>query len=312
MNNAKLLLLGEYAVLEGGDCLAIPFPKYFGTLTMEEAEPADEQQSRWSNRQLFSFYGHLLQLHRRGELPEFFDLDRMSADLAHGLWFKSNIPAQSGIGSSGAVVSAVTKRYAGEICKLSGNELKKIFALLENCFHGNSSGIDPLVSFVNAPVAMVSGKILFPDISKVFPASFKLFMMSTGDEHNTMSLVKQFYHRMENDQFKTSFRRDIIQLNNQLVADVLAGKTDSIFSQLCLLSHMQLNYFDDIIPGEYKELVKYGIDNELFALKLLGSGGGFMIGVTHDSKETTSSFRAVNLQGISFLKNEELIFERSF
>jgi mevalonate kinase len=311
MNNAKLLLLGEYAVLEGGDCLAIPFSKYFGTLTMEDADEAHEQQSRWSNRQLFAFYGHLLQLHRRGELPGYFDLDRMSADLAHGLWFKSNIPAQSGIGSSGAVVSAVTKRYAGEICQLDGNELKKTFALLENCFHGNSSGIDPLVSFVNAPVAVVSGKVHFPDISKVFP-SYKLFMMSTGDDHNTMSLVKQFYHRMENADYKTSFRRDIIQLNNRLVADVLSGKTDAIFPQLCLLSHMQLNYFDDIIPGEYKEIVKYGIDNELFALKLLGSGGGFMIGVTNDPKETASFFRTVNVQGISFLRSEELIFERSF
>jgi len=81
---------------------------------------------------------------------------------ATSLYFDSSIPQGYGVGSSGALVAAIYDTYA--IDKIEATEtltrdkllrLKEIFSLMESFFHGKSSGLDPLNSYLSIPILMI-------------------------------------------------------------------------------------------------------------------------------------------------------------
>ena len=98
-----------------------------------------------------------------------FNIKQLRKDLANGLYFDSSIPQGYGIGSSGALVAAVYDRYANSKITILENltrdkllKLKQIFGLMESFFHGKSSGLDPLNSFLSLPILIHSKDILEP------------------------------------------------------------------------------------------------------------------------------------------------------
>ena len=92
---SKLLLFGEYSVLLGSPALGWPFHRFCGSLGMpgvraQENEPVMEE----SNRKLVVLSDYLLA--GREYFGEWLDLARLSADVARGLFFLSNIPQHYG------------------------------------------------------------------------------------------------------------------------------------------------------------------------------------------------------------------------
>ena len=79
------------------------------------------------------------------------------------MFFDSSIPQGYGVGSSGALVAAVYDKYAfGKITVLENLtkekllHLKAVFSLMESFFHGKSSGLDPLNSYLSLPILINS------------------------------------------------------------------------------------------------------------------------------------------------------------
>jgi len=110
---AKVLLFGEYGIMEDAMGLSIPFEHFQGRF---KAGPALTEDQKASNTSLKSFAAYL-----NGLTPAVpgLDLGRLDQDLDAGLHFESNIPQGFGVGSSGALVAAVYEQYGPQNLDLS-------------------------------------------------------------------------------------------------------------------------------------------------------------------------------------------------
>ena len=148
----KILLFGEYGIIQDSMGLSIPYTDYNGKFLFEN----NTVESNKSNQLLINFYNHLLALQSKKGLPCNLDLTQLKSDLDKGLHFDSSIPQGFGIGSSGAIVAAIYDRYCiknkiGAESQISNEnilELKNIFSKLESYYHGTSSGLDPLICYL--------------------------------------------------------------------------------------------------------------------------------------------------------------------
>ena len=140
----------------------------------------ENETTRASNQSLFEYTKYLAGL-SEGLLR--FDWEAIKADLDRKLYFDSNIPQGYGVGSSGALVAAFYDRYALEktyskddLTSQKLTHLKNIFATMESHFHGQSSGLDPLNSYLSLPLLIRSKyNIELTGILKQNPSSEGLF-----------------------------------------------------------------------------------------------------------------------------------------
>lgn len=134
---AKILLFGEYGIIEDSQGLTLPYSFYKGALKFSKLESEFEKTS---NQSLLKYSDYLSNL----ELPEIFKLDisKLKKDLKKGLFFDSNIPQGYGVGSSGALVAAIFEKYSVQsylpenISKDQLKSLRTIFGEMESYFHG--------------------------------------------------------------------------------------------------------------------------------------------------------------------------------
>ena len=158
---AKILLFGEYGIIEDSMGLSIPYTFFKGKF--EFSSQFDEEQKS-SNLSIAKFVAHLKEMDANGNLPCKFDFNKIEADLNKGLYFNSSIPQGFGVGSSGALVAALYNQYATDQVAadmvMKGENLanlKVILSILESYFHGKSSGLDPLICYLNLPI-LIKGK----------------------------------------------------------------------------------------------------------------------------------------------------------
>jgi len=104
---AKILLFGEYGIIEDSQGLTLPYSFYKGTLKFSSLGNEFEKKSNESLRQYADFLQTLT-------LPEIYQLNllQLRTDLDNGLFFDSNIPQGYGVGSSGALVAAIFEKYS--------------------------------------------------------------------------------------------------------------------------------------------------------------------------------------------------------
>jgi len=268
--NSKLLLFGEYGLIFDAMALAVPFSKFCGSLDFDSGN-----FQKQSNSEIRKLYTHLTLLDE-DKLNYHFDLPRFENDLENGLFFNSNIPQQYGLGSSGALVAALFSRYADfgiSEDKLSAYLLKVDFALLEAHFHGQSSGFDPLVSFMNRPLLLDSKKIVQTvhlDLSKT---GLTFALIDTHTTGPTGPLVQHFIDSFNSPEFKISFAAKFIPANNGCIEALLQNDYASFFVLLKQLIQFQLQYFERMIPTNFKVIISEAISQEVY-IKFLGSGGG--------------------------------------
>jgi mevalonate kinase len=160
---AKILLFGEYGIIKDSKGLAIPYNAYRGALKISENLSG---KSLASNTNLERFYNYLSAL--KTDLVTF-DLAAFKKDIENGMYFDSSIPQGYGVGSSGALVASIYDEYAsGKITVLENLtrdkllNLKAVFALMESFFHGKSSGLDPLNSYLSLPILINSKDSIEP------------------------------------------------------------------------------------------------------------------------------------------------------
>ena len=154
---AKILLFGEYGIIKDSKGLAIPYNSYQGALkTSEEFS----ETAIASNKNLKEFYNYLPNL--KTDIV-CFQLDDFKSDIDNGMYFDSSIPQGYGVGSSGALVAAIYDKYVDDKITVLENltrdkllKLKAIFSLMESYFHGESSGLDPLNSYLSLPILINS------------------------------------------------------------------------------------------------------------------------------------------------------------
>lgn len=302
---SKILLFGEYGIIEDSMGLSIPYSDYNGKfLISKESNP----KSRKSNRQLYSFYQNLVELQSSSSLPCSLDLKAFENDLNNNIYFDSSIPQGFGIGSSGAIVAATYDRYCNKNKIDSGKEiqnesiikLKSIFSKLESFYHGTSSGLDPLICYLNLPILIKSktdlGTVGIPDSNNGKGA---VFLLNTGEVGNTQPLVQHFLERCKEEGFRKMLKNKFKKYNDASIDAFLKNEGKSLLKNVKSLSKVLYENFQPMIPKLYRDLWKEGIDTNSYYLKLCGSGGGgYILGFTKDFQEAKAKLSSYQLDVI--------------
>lgn len=268
---AKVILLGEYALLHGGSALAIPLPVFKGELSFSDFTSEIAKQS---NRNISKYFNWL---NEQANLSSYINLNRLEEDIKQGIWFKSNIPANAGLGSSGAVVAAILKQYETPILReKSLLELKHILSKLEGYFHGTSSGIDPLISYLGKAVQL-DGMHSIEEVNMTrtdYVELFHPFLMPINGKGKTNELVRVFKQKWLDTRYVRYFNSHYLPVNNTLVNAIKAGDENQFWDYLVSLSKHQMILFPEMIGDELRSLMLGGIARGNYGIKICGSGGG--------------------------------------
>ena len=269
--NSKFLLFGEYGLIYDAMALSVPFPKFSGFLDFD----ADHSHLE-STGEIRKFYEHLVSDDSTQTLHFPFDMERLKNDLDRGLFFNSNIPQRYGLGSSGALVAALFGKYAfpsnlGN--DLSPEILKANFAVLESYFHGKSSGLDPLISYLNKPILIDSKKQICPIEFNLEQSGLSMALVDTKTTGATGPLVKHFIDLFNLPEFKLAFDNQFIPANNGCIESLLSGDKPKFFQHLEQLVRFQVYHFHQMIPVSFHRVITFAHCEKVY-IKLLGSGGG--------------------------------------
>ena len=282
---AKILLFGEYGIIEDSQGLTLPYSFYKGTLKFSGLESDFEKKS---NDSLLKYSEYLKDL----KLPETFQLNisKFKKDIKKGLFFDSNIPQGYGVGSSGALVAAIFEKYSlksyepEQVSKDELKNLRTIFGQMESYFHGKSSGIDPLICYMNLPILIESKD----SVDKVtVPASHEgkgaIFLIDSGMTGETGPMVQIFFEKMKTEGFRKTMKEEFIRYNNACIDAFLKKEMTPLFRNLKSLSVWAYEHFKPMIPESIYNAWKKGLDTNAYYLKLCGSGGGgYILGFTKD------------------------------
>lgn len=261
---SKLLLFGEYAVLDGGSALAFPYREYSGRI--------DFAQKAYQ-KEVYDFTNYLLE-----QNFDFLSNSKLQELITRKAGFSSNIPIGAGLGSSG-VVSAAFYHWA----KLDDHDMllidnKARLAQIESYFHGDSSGFDPTVSYYD--------QILLASANGIRPIQFTLrdtakplhiYLLDTQIERDAQQYIKRYIDHKSDDQFQALVTEQYLPLQRNCIKRFLAGASSHLWLELRALSQFQLKHLTFLIPDAYLDYWQKGIDTNKYYCKLCGAGGGGFI-----------------------------------
>tara|TARA_B110000967_G_scaffold139250_1_gene142236 strand:+ start:11605 stop:12531 length:927 start_codon:yes stop_codon:yes gene_type:complete len=296
---AKILLFGEYGIIKDSKGLAIPYSHYQGALKIADQTSASQKKS---NKNLFKFHAYLSTLET--DLLQF-NLASFAEDISKGMFFDSSIPQGYGVGSSGALVAAVYDKYAFDKITVLENltkekllHLKAVFSLMESFFHGMSSGLDPLNSYLSLPILINSkDHIEATGIPYQKQGKAAVFLLDSKIIGETEPMVTLFMNKMKQEGFRKMFSEEFARHTDSCIDNFLHGDVKSLFGNMKQLSKVVLENFKPMIPSAFHKLWKQGIDSNDYYLKLCGSGGGgYILGFAKDYEKAKHQLKDYQLE----------------
>ncbi|QXP64177.1 mevalonate kinase [Polaribacter sp. R2A056_3_33] len=296
---AKILLFGEYGIIKDSKGLAIPFNAYRGALKTSSDLSG---KPKVSNQNLERFYKYLSSLET--ELVSF-NLSSLKTDIENGMYFDSSIPQGYGVGSSGALVASIYDKYADNKITVLENltrekllRLKGVFSLMESFFHGKSSGLDPLNSYLSLPILINSKDNVEPaGIPSQKQGKGAVFLLDSEQIGETEPMVNIFMNKMKNEGFRKMISEEFATTTDACIEDFLGGNVKSLFGNVKSLSKIVLKNFKPMIPDAFHKVWENGIKTNDYYLKLCGSGGGgYILGFTEDYEKAQKSLKDYKLE----------------
>jgi mevalonate kinase len=300
---SKILLFGEYGIIKDSKGLSIPYNFYNGALKVDENPTAEAIKS---NESLRKYVVYLEQLQNEQSELVTFNLELLKADVERGMYFDSSIPQGYGVGSSGALVAAIYDKYAFNKITVLENltrekllQLKTIFSQMESFFHGKSSGLDPLNSYLSIPILINSKDNIeatgIPSQSTTGKGA--VFLLDSGIVGETAPMVTIFMENLKDQGFRKMLKNQFVKYTDACVENFLGGDLKSLFTNTKKLSKVVLNNFKPMIPEQFHGIWQKGIDTNDYYLKLCGSGGGgYILGFTEDLEKAKKSLKDYKLE----------------
>ena len=297
--HAKILLFGEYGIMESAQGLSIPYLFYKGRFKFSELETDFEKESNHSLKKYVEYLAIV-------EYPEGFrlNLSQFSDDIENGLFFDSDIPQGYGVGSSGALVAAIFDRYSTErletktLTQKQFKDLKAFFGDMESYFHGKSSGIDPLICYINSPILIENKEnISRVEIPKENQGEGAIFLIDSQMIGETEPMVRLFFEKMKSEDFRKTLKEDFIKYNDACIHAFLNQENTILLKNIRDISEWTYQHFCPMIPQSVINIWREGLDSGIYSLKLCGSGGGgYILGFTEDFSKTEIMLKDFSLK----------------
>ena len=263
---SKLLLTGEYTVLLGYPAIAIPWPGHYAAWKDEGALPDATLQK----------FHQFISNHP--ELKNHFLLDEFYSYIQNGGYLESNIPFGYGLGSSGSFCAAIFDRFGIADTKADCADEETVFAILkkmEHFFHGQSSGLDPMVSYYNCAVQIFNGKISFPTFNgQELLSQHRLYLVDSKLKRDTQHLVSCFKEMIKDPAYLTRIKEEIVPVNNAIIQALLQNDFSMLDANWIKLSQSCVEIFHNMIPETFNDFWRAGIASHSYYCKLCGAGGG--------------------------------------
>lgn len=300
---SKILLFGEYGIIRDSKGLSIPYNFYNGALKVE-ADLAETALK--SNENLRNFVAFLKDMQETEPDLVQFDFKKLDDDIGQGLYFDSSIPQGYGVGSSGALVAAIYDQYALDKITVLENLtkdklliLKRIFGKMEAFFHGTSSGLDPLNSYLSLPILINSKDSIEPTgiPSQSLSGKGAVFLIDSGIVGETAPMITIFMENLKDQGFRHMLKDQFEKYTNACVENFLKGDVKSLFNNTKKLSKVVLNHFKPMIPEQFHTVWQKGLETNDYYLKLCGSGGGgYILGFAPDIEKAKESLKDYKLE----------------
>ncbi len=300
---SKILLFGEYGIIKDSKGLSIPYNFYNGALKLDGNT---SKEAKLSNTNLKALANHLQELQNTNKSLAQFDIVSLQEDVHKGMYFDSSIPQGYGVGSSGALVASIYDKYALHKITVLENltrekllELKAVFGQMESFFHGKSSGLDPLNSYLSLPILINSKDSIEPTglPSQETEGKGAVFLIDSGIVGETAPMVNIFMENMKQEGFRNMLKTQFTKHTDACVEDFLKGNINSLFNNVKQLSKVVLKNFKPMIPEQFHKLWKQGLETNDYYLKLCGSGGGgYILGFAEDYEKAQKSLEGYKLE----------------
>ncbi len=285
---SKVLLFGEHTVNLGSQALALPLKAYGGAWFFDHDVPQYRLQE-WCD--------FLRELQQNGELLLPLKLDDFDTDLKNGLCFVSDVPQGYGAGSSGVLCAALYDRYKNEDIVPAMSNLKQGFAQMESFFHGTSSGIDPLVCYLNQPLLIVNQNMATSVVAPMYIGEENgLFLLDTGITREASAMIKYFLQQSDNEHFKHKIKSELVVFNNLAINAFLEGHWPNLMKAVHEISQFQYDYLKPLIPKDFLDIWQICLESTHTKLKICGAGGGgFILGITNKKSAAKALFEKQNI-----------------
>lgn len=259
--HGKLLLFGEYLVLNQGAALAMPEKRL--SVRWECQSQADQELIQ---------YVQFLSEHET--LEPYLDIPLLQKHIESGWQLTSDVPRHKGLGSSATIVAAVYDRYKTKKDEdLSMEKLQEIFAAMEDYMHGTSSGFDPLPVYFDQPILRKNNQSVRLSTPLSCLDSWTVEFVDSGAERADRNGITRFVQRLHNNQSFATKIDTLTKVNNKLVEAVIKNERKIAENLLKTFSENQLILFADWIPENIQAIWRgHRQDNAVY--KMLGAGGG--------------------------------------
>lgn len=266
---AKVLLFGEHIINKGARGLALPTDLYTGKLSFSSTK---KHPSCEHLEYLASYIIKHPSIEKKIAINDFL------TDIENGLIFESDIPVGYGLGSSGAFVASIFEAYGNEALKKADSaQIKNYLASLESCFHGKSSGLDPIVSYLNKPLLVSADTTQIVSLPIAKETNFAVSLINSGIPRKTSDWVSLFMKRAKTKDFGDMLEQSLLPANDVCIDAFLKKKYTQFWKALKIVSQLQLQYMADFIPSNYHTAWEQGLKYNDFYLKICGAGGGGFI-----------------------------------
>ena len=176
--------------------------------------------------------------------------------------------------------------------------LKETFSVMESFFHGKSSGLDPLNSYLSLPILINSKTSIEPaGIPSQKEGKGAVFLLDSEMVGETEPMVNIFMNKMKNDGFRKMLNEEFVTYTDACIDDFLHGNVKSLFGNVKQLSKVVLANFKPMIPAAFHKIWEQGINTNDYYLKLCGSGGGgYILGFTEDYEKAKEKLKGYKLE----------------
>ncbi|MFK8055385.1 MAG: mevalonate kinase [Saprospiraceae bacterium] len=275
-------MLGEHTVLHGSAAYAVPLRRFSARIDVRNPEAGQHQLPTGEGiHASFDFEKWVAFAKTSETLANALDFQRWESEAAQ-LGVFADIPIGYGLGSSGAITAAAYVRYVIEPAT-DLSVLRAQLAAMECFFHGKSSGLDPLVSYLNKAVYISpTGSIEPVEVDHAFP-SFEeeggWFLVDSGQPRAGKDAISRFGESCKDDRWRSEVLAPMTELVEQLAVGMKTQTFTGLSPKLKELSKLQLCELGFLIPSHIAALWSEWLQNGSAYLKLCGAGGGgFFLG----------------------------------